>query len=337
MEKEDHLDKETGFDVAISEAGLNVRAKSRIVSTIDRWGGNFFRKKSFKGERAVQTDEQIISLEAKIVQKAGEKLLKRVDEDDDFALEVLNIAYSREARRRDNKEGVILAALEILRNDPAGDNESLEGPEVLSDNFLDRVERYAEDASTDELQQRWGRILAGEIRKPGMFNRKVLRAVDELEPEVAALFEDISKFCVQGAMFRSIARELSYNERVDLLTAGLITTVDENEVRYFTEMPLKDGTLVWFMPLGSFAIAYPKDTAVDYANSKILSMDDNKPYLPTNLLSDVGNALLSIIPRDEKLIARNIANVVSSQLSASTLMHYKMDAQSNHWVNIPAI
>jgi hypothetical protein len=336
MEKEDQFDKETGFDVAISEAGISVRTKSRIVSTLDRWGGNFFRKKSFKGERAVQTDEQLISLEAKIVQKAGEKLLKRVDEDDDFALEVLNIAYSREARRRDNKEGVILAALEILKNETASENESLEGPETLSDEFLDRVERYAEDASTDELKQRWGRILAGEIRKPGTFSRKVLRAVDELDAETALLFERVAAFSLGGCLPICLVKKLTFDEQAALASAGMILEPGLGHWRLYNKVKISEKEF-WFCDLGEYAVAFPVVldgvTTSDDESSALGKHEENFAF-PVYSLSDVGKAVTTIIP-DQTFDAFNKYLVqLIKHVPLISLVTYRNDRDGKMWIRM---
>lgn len=337
MEKEDHLSNEISVSAEIVDNSVKASAKSRALSGIDRLVGSSVDFFSAKIEAFTEKRREKTQGEVAIIRKAAEFGIQEMQVDHDFAKRAFETHYKGILREQENKEAVVESALEDLRSDPMSEDAMSSGPEELSEDFLGRFEEYAKGASTEELRERWGKILSGEIRKPGTFSRKVLRAIDELEPSIAALFEDVSKFCIQGAMFRSIARDLAYTERVDLFTAGLITDVDENQVRYFIEAPLNDGTIMWFLVLGNFAIAYPKDAVVDYANSKILSKSGDKPYLPTNLLSDVGNALLSIIPRDEQLIARNIANVVSSQLPAGILMHYKLDAISNQWINIPEI
>ncbi|WP_122002787.1 DUF2806 domain-containing protein [Brucella intermedia] len=337
MKKEDHLSNEISVSAELVDNSVKASAKSRALSGIDRLVGSSVDFFSAQIEALTEKRREKTQGEVAIIRKAAEFGIQEMHTDHDFAKRAFETHYKGILREQENREAVVVNALEDLRSDPMSEDAMSAGPEELSEEFLGRFEEYAKSASTEELRERWGKILSGEIRKPGTFSRKVLRAIDELEPNIAALFEEVSKFCIQGAMFRSIARDLAYTERVDLFTAGLITGVDENQVRYFFEVSLNDGTIVWFLALGNFAIAYPKDAVVDYANSKILSQDDNKPYLRTNLLSDVGNALLSIIQRDEQLIARSIANVVSSQLPAGTLMHFKLDAQSKQWLNIPAI
>lgn len=337
MEKQDHLSNEISISAEVVDNSVKASARSRAFSGIDRLVGSSVDFFSAQVEAFTEKRREKTQGEVAIIRKAAEFGIQEMGINRDFAKRAFETHYKGILREQENKDAVVENALQDLCSDQMTEDAMCAGPEELSEDFLGRFEEYAKSASTEELRERWGKILSGEIRKPGTFSRKVLRAIDELEPNIAALFEEISEFCIQGAMFRSIARDLAYTERVDLFTAGLITDVDENQVRYFTEAPLIDGTITWFMVLGNFAIAYPKDAVVDYSASKILSINNNSPYLPTNLLSDVGNALLSIIPRDEQLIARSIANVVSSQLPAGILRKYKLGAQSTQWVPISAI
>jgi hypothetical protein len=52
-----------------------------------------------------------------------------------------------------------------------------------------------EDVSDEKLQEIWGRILAGEIKKPNSFPKRTLDIVRNLSCEEATLFEELS-FCV---------------------------------------------------------------------------------------------------------------------------------------------
>src|SRR5260221_4714448 len=63
----------------------------------------------------------------------------------------------------------------------------------------DWVSRYIESASqvTDEnMQQLWGRILAGEIKKPGSFSLRTLAVVSNLVEAEAKFFEQFAKHAV---------------------------------------------------------------------------------------------------------------------------------------------
>jgi hypothetical protein len=48
-------------------------------------------------------------------------------------------------------------------------------PPPLTEEFLERFERYAQEASTKKLRQKWRRALSSEIREPGRFSLRVLR------------------------------------------------------------------------------------------------------------------------------------------------------------------
>ena len=54
---------------------------------------------------------------------------------------------------------------------------------------MNTFERFAEEASTERLQDMWARVLAGEIRRPQSFSLQTLRFVAELDQEIAELFE----------------------------------------------------------------------------------------------------------------------------------------------------
>ncbi|SRR6266404_1936311 len=68
----------------------------------------------------------------------------------------------------------------------------------------DWVARYIESASqvTDQtMQELWGRILAGEIRKPGTFSLRTLHVVSNLTQAEAKLFEAFAKHAVRWKWF----------------------------------------------------------------------------------------------------------------------------------------
>lgn len=57
-----------------------------------------------------------------------------------------------------------------------------------NDDWMNAYVRFAEDASSEKLQDLFGRILAGEVVRPGSFALATLRAVAELDQSVAQDF-----------------------------------------------------------------------------------------------------------------------------------------------------
>jgi Protein of unknown function (DUF2806) len=156
--------------------------------------------------------------------------------DVDIVARAAHNLLAKEYRRQKNKEEIARKAVEILQDEtktlrgtgpaPQGDANQPPPPPNVDDDWLNVFERYAEEASTERLQELWARILAGEIRRPKTFSLKTLRFVSELDQETAALFEKHAPYICQNAI---ITRQgLSGNELTELLhlqDAGLLTGV----------------------------------------------------------------------------------------------------------------
>ena len=71
----------------------------------------------------------------------------------------MNSFLKRQFRAQTNKEEIAKIVVEELKSAPP--NQDSEGP---SDDWLNKFERYAEDASSDDLRLMFAKLLAGEIR-----------------------------------------------------------------------------------------------------------------------------------------------------------------------------
>ena len=101
-----------------------------------------------------------------------------------------NSLLARGLRRQVTREAIARKTLVLLHEDetPPG---STAGPEHhrVDDDWLNTFERYAEDVSSERLQDIWARVLVGEIRKPKTFSLQTLRFLAELDEEIATTFE----------------------------------------------------------------------------------------------------------------------------------------------------
>src|SRR3546814_19471102 len=70
------------------------------------------------------------------------------------------------------------------------------------DDWMNRFMRFAEDASSERLQELFARILAGEVVRPGSFGAATLRAVSELDQSIANDFS--------SAWARSVGDSVDY-------------------------------------------------------------------------------------------------------------------------------
>ena len=67
---------------------------------------------------------------------------------------------------------------------------------VIDDDWLNSFETEARQKSSEEMQLRFGRILAGEIKRPGSYSIKAVKILGELDQNTAALFKKLSSACV---------------------------------------------------------------------------------------------------------------------------------------------
>ena len=89
-------------------------------------------------------------------------------------------------RERINQQKVATETLEALKL--ASPAEATDTVADISEDWLNVFEEHAGRMSTQQMQQLFGRILAGEIRKPATFSIKTLNLMAQLDNQAAALF-----------------------------------------------------------------------------------------------------------------------------------------------------
>ena len=67
---------------------------------------------------------------------------------------------------------------------------------TIDDDWLNSFETEARQKSTEEMQIRFGRILAGEIRQPDSYSIKAVKLLGEIDQDTATLFKKFCSACV---------------------------------------------------------------------------------------------------------------------------------------------
>lgn len=142
----------------------------------------------------------------------------------------LNSMLQRQYRAQENKEAVAKVTVEaLLSSPPATDNG---GP---SEQFMTDFERYAENATSEDLRLMFGRLLAGEIRKPGSVSPSTMHFVSMLDKETADLIQQVLPACSHDVAFldniqpKLKVAEISYLEQAGFWTGGKILPIAFNE------------------------------------------------------------------------------------------------------------
>jgi hypothetical protein len=68
--------------------------------------------------------------------------------------------------------------------------------EEVDPDWATRFFRFAEDASTEEMQFYWGKVLAGEVKQPGSFSLRALAILHTITREEAHLFQPWAQRCI---------------------------------------------------------------------------------------------------------------------------------------------
>jgi len=91
-----------------------------------------------------------------------------------------------EQRRQENIEAVTSSAAEDLLGKSASE-------EKVEEDWIRRFFEYAQDVSSEQMQQLWGRILSGEVRAPGTYSLKTLDFMRNLSKTDAHVVERVAK------------------------------------------------------------------------------------------------------------------------------------------------
>lgn len=106
---------------------------------------------------------------------------------------------SAEAIRKEvNTSKAIIVAEKILSNETQAPPE-----ETVDDDWLFSWRDYAGKVSSEELQDLWGRVLAGEVKSPGSYSLRALEFLKNISKHEAELISKAAQFVIQGQIYRN--------------------------------------------------------------------------------------------------------------------------------------
>jgi hypothetical protein len=184
------------IDVAVKEAGNSLRAKiARSVVRLIAGGPGF------KYLDQIRANENTLEGRRKIDALVAEEVARQAIADPDYMERAKARFLGEMYSKQENLEAVAAKAHEEILNLTDDEILSDEG-EVPSDDWMNAFTREAELASSDELRQRLGKILARETRKPGSYSRSTVRLIAELEKETLELFNDFIRYSIGSIILK---------------------------------------------------------------------------------------------------------------------------------------
>ncbi len=111
---------------------------------------------------------------------------------EDFVKRTEHRMLYQEMRRQHNIEMVVGQAYLDLDNLPPIVDEP------VNSDWVTRLFDIVKDVSSEEMQLIWGKILAGEIKRPGSFSLRTLDTIRNLSQNDATTFQKILPFVIEG-------------------------------------------------------------------------------------------------------------------------------------------
>jgi Protein of unknown function (DUF2806) len=131
----------------------------------------------------------------------------------------------REVQRQSNLEAVAESAIAHVSEKNSS--------EKVDENWKTRFFNIAEDVSEPQMQELWGRILAGEVAVPGSYSVRTLEVLKNLSKEEAELFQKIRYLSLDQGQILKVRGEtdlgssgISFDEILHLREAGLLADGD---------------------------------------------------------------------------------------------------------------
>ncbi|WP_185975133.1 DUF2806 domain-containing protein [Mesorhizobium sp. WSM4310] len=205
-EKKDEGRLDISFE--FTDRGVTGSTNLRTVSVFDRLIGAIFGHWTPDLERKPVLTEAVTEGQRRLIEAAVNAGVEDIEKKGMSAGEAARLLAQLDPKAR-NVAHVALEAFEELTS-PIPAIEDHTGQKIehdtianLEDDWLNFFEDYAEKASSENMRKLWGRILAGEIRKPGAFSLRTLRIASELDRPTVSLFQEFAARRLGGTMLSS--------------------------------------------------------------------------------------------------------------------------------------
>jgi len=135
----------------------------------------------------------------KIISTGADQIASRMNIAPEFVQAAMNKAGQKIVGERINLNNILKIAVAQVgqqnANTSSGIIPEIEAAEINTD-WINNFESEAKPKSTEEMQQLFGRILAGEIQRPSSFSIRTVKLMGQLDMKVAATFRRLCSLCI---------------------------------------------------------------------------------------------------------------------------------------------
>lgn len=193
----------------------------KLIDVISKGIGTIYRPK------AIRKDAEAKAYEIEIIERAKSKAIAEGKEIDAETYDRLQERLlHKETKRQINIDNVSQIAAEQLSQ------ERVVSDEPVDKDWTSRFFNIVEDVSDEEMQQLWGRILAGEVKQPKSYSLRTLELLKNLSKREADVFSRASNFVISSGnspfLFRGKNNNvldnhsLNFEDRLLLTETGIL-------------------------------------------------------------------------------------------------------------------
>jgi len=189
----------------------------------------------------------------------------------------------QETKKQINIENITACAADELKNEhPISDK-------PLDEDWTTRFFKIAEDISNEEMQALWGKILAGEIKRPQSYSLRTLELIRNLTKIEANIFIKVANFAIStnniNFVFKGNDKELEEKFNISYGEIALLTEVGLIQPGDFVNWQL---------------LSTPQDSQAVFTSGNIVMVANKKAnsqliQIPINLFTNSGNELLKLV------------------------------------------
>lgn len=183
---------------------------------------------------AIRSGQKLLLISGQIVNRPALEAPSAICESADKAPLALPRAIEiadQNAKAEAIRQEVSIAKAVIYAEEELQKDSSEPSQDSPQDDWLLRWRECAAGVSSDELQQIWGKVLAGEVKSPGRFSLRTLEFLRNLSQAEAQAIERISPFVISDVLYRGDdvileAEGVSFSDLLAMQELGVLAGVD---------------------------------------------------------------------------------------------------------------
>lgn len=260
----------------------------KLIDVISKGIGTLYRPK------AIRNEAESKAYEIEVIEKAKAKALSEGKElEAETYIRIQERILFNEKERQESIDNIVEIAANQLK-----DEKNISDDPVDKD-WSKRFFNIAQDITDEEMQALWGRILAGETKKPNSYSRRSLEVLKNLSKDEAQIFTKFAELKIEvnnsviwnhdNGQFLESEFGLNFNDRLLMTELGLISS--ENNLE-FSFLPTNNNKQTIVMHYGNKGIVFyrnentPKQpiqvlvfTKIGIELSKLIESNPNKNYI----------------------------------------------------------